>query len=213
LAKVRKETIMKTKNFIAVTVIAGLSLSIIGFEYSFAAKEKAIMSPKIGIVSIREVFESCAMKNEVEKTLAAEGEKKFAELKKLGEDIEADKAALSKRKENSGDYMELLKSLMLKQSQFDAQKEFFQQELSVKEMQEKEKIYRKILEVIASVAKDKGLDIVLSRDDNYLNQPDSGPPAQNPTDLILTTKTHKLLYFNPNLDFTADVVIAIGKSK
>jgi Skp family chaperone for outer membrane proteins len=204
---------MKTKNFIAVTVIAGLSLSIIGFEYSFAAKEKTPASVKIGIVSVREVFESCAMKNEVEKTLAAEGEKKFAELKKLGEDIEADKAALSKRKENSEDYMELLKALMLKQSQLDAQKEFFQQELSVKEMQGKEKIYRKILEVIASVAKDKGIDIVLNRDDNYLNRPDSGPPAQSPQDLILTTKTHKLLYYNPSLDITADVVSAMSKSQ
>ena len=204
---------MKTKNFIAIVVMAGLGLSVIGFERSLAAKEKAPASVKIGIVSVREVFENCTMKIEVEKTLAAEGEKKFAELKKLEESVETDKAALSKRKENSADYMEMLGALMQKQSQLDAQKEFFQQELSVKEMQEKEKIYRKILEVIASVAKDKGLDIVLSRDDNYLNQPDSGPPAQNPTDLILTTKTHKLLYFNPNLDFTADVVIAIGKSK
>jgi len=213
LAKVRKETIMKTKNFIAVTVIAGLSLSIIGFEYSFAAKEKAIMSPKIGIVSIREVFESCAMKNEVEKTLAAEGEKKFAELKKLGEDIEADKAALSKRKENSEDYMELLKALMLKQSQLDAQKEFFQQEISVKAIQEKEKIYRKILAIVATVAKEKGLDIILNKDDNYLNGPDSSATAQSPDEFIITTKTHKLLYFNPSLDITADVVSAMSKSQ
>lgn len=203
---------MKTKNFVAAAVVAALSLAIIGLEYSFAAKDKAIMPPKIGIVSVKDVFDSCPMKAEVEKNLAAEGEKKFADLKKLSDSIDADKAALAKRKENSDDYLELLQSTMMKQSQLDAQKDFYQQELSVKEMREKEKIYRKILDVVASVAKDKGLDMVLSRDDNYLNRPDSGPPAQSPSDLILTTKTHKLLYFNPSLDITADVTAAMNKT-
>jgi Skp family chaperone for outer membrane proteins len=203
---------MKTKSFIAVAVMVGAALSIIGFEYSFAAKEKTIAPPKIGIVSIREVFDGCQMKAEVEKTLAGESEKKFAELKKLSDSIDTDKSALSKRKENSDDYLELLQAMMMKQSQLDAQKEFYQQELVVKEMREKEKIYRKILDVIAAVAKEKELDIVLSRDDNYLNRSDLGGAAQGPSDLILTTKTHKLLYFNPNLDITADVVVAMSKT-
>ena len=112
--------------------LAGLSLLVIGLEYSLAAKEKTIASPKIGVVSVKEVFDKCQMKAEVEKTLAAEGEKKFAELKKLEESIETDKAALSKRKQDSEDYMELLQELMMKQSQLDAQKEFYQQELVCK---------------------------------------------------------------------------------
>jgi Skp family chaperone for outer membrane proteins len=203
---------MKTKNFIAIAILTGLSLSIIGFEYTLAAREKVISTPKIGIVSVKDVFDKCQMKAEVEKTLAADGEKKFAELKKLEETVEADKAALSKRKQDSEDYMQLLQGLMLEQSKLDAQREFYQQELSVKEMQGKEKIYRKILEVIASVAKAKGLDMIFSRDDNYLNRPDSNPPAQSPTELLLTTKTHKLLYFNPSLDITADVLDAMSKS-
>jgi Skp family chaperone for outer membrane proteins len=204
---------MKTKNFIAIAVLAALGLSIIGFEYTLAAKEKTILAPKIGIVSVKEVFDKCQMKAEVEKTLAADGESKFAELKKLEETLEADKAALSKRKQDSEDYMQLLQGIILAQSKLEAQREFYQQELSIKEMQSKEKIYRKILEVIASVAKEKELDMVLNRDDNYLNQPDSNPPAQSPAELLLTTKTHKLLYFNPSLDITADILAVIGKSE
>ena len=104
--------------------------------------------------------------------------------------------------------------MMMKQSQLDAQKEFYQQEFTVKEMRSKELIYRKILDVIAKIAKDRSYDIILNRDDNYLNQPESSPPAQNPTELILTTKTHKLLYFNKDLDITADVLSAMnGKDK
>jgi len=203
---------MKTRSFMAVAVLAGIGLLVIGLEYSLAAKDKIPASPKIGIVSVKDVFDKSPMKADVEKELSADADKKFAELKKLEETLEADKAALSKRKEGSEDYMQLLQTVLQEQSKLDAQKEFYQQELSMKEMQSKEKLYRKILEAIATVAKEKGLDIILSRDDNYLNQPDTNPPAQSPSDLLLTTKTHKLLYFNPGLDVTADVVTAMAKS-
>jgi outer membrane protein len=203
---------MKKTSFITMFFLAAASLAVISLQYSQAAKEKSIASPKIAVVSVKEVFEKCAMKATVENDLTAHGDKRFGELKKLEEDINADKAALSKRKENSDDYLEMMQSVMVKQSQLDAQKDFFQQELAVKEMQGKEKIYRKILEVITSVAKENGFDLILSRDDNYLSNPETSAPAQSPAELVLTTKTHKLLYFNPALDITAEVLAAMDKA-
>ena len=204
---------MKRRDFVVMVFLAGLTLFVIGMEYSQAAKEKTIEAPRIGIVSVNEVFDKCEMKTGIEKEINEAGEKKFDELKQLGESIEIDKSALEKRKQNSDDYLEMLKEMIMKQSQLEAKKEFYQQELLVKDMQGKEKIYRKILEVIASVAKEKRLDMIISRDDNYLNKPDTSPPAQSPADLVMTTKTHKLLYYNPDMDITADVLDAIGKSK
>ncbi len=205
---------MKKRSFIAASILAFAGLFIFCLEYSSAAKDKSAVSAKIGVVSIREVFDNCTMKAETEKTLAAEGDKRFAEIKALEQAVEADKASLAKFKEGTQEYMDLLKGMMMKQSQLDAQKEFYQQEFTVKEMRSKELIYRKILDVIAKIAKDRSYDIILNRDDNYLNQPESSPPAQNPTELILTTKTHKLLYFNKDLDITADVLSAMnGKDK
>jgi Skp family chaperone for outer membrane proteins len=204
---------MKKINLIAAAIVAGAGLFVLGNEYSLA-KDKSIAPAKIGIVSIKEIFDKCVMKTEVEKALAAEGDKRFAEIKKLEESIETDKTAMAKFKEGTQDYMDLLKGLMMKQSQLEAQKEFYQQDLTTKEMRNKEAIYRKILEVVAKVAQEKGLDLVLSRDDNYLNQPEStsNPPAQNPTELILTTKTHKVLYFNKDLDITTEVLNAMNAS-
>jgi Skp family chaperone for outer membrane proteins len=203
---------MKTRNFITIAILAGLSLSVIGFEYTLAAKEKTIVSPKIGIVSVKEVFDKCAMKTEVKNALDAEGEKKSTELKKLEESVESDISALSKRKQDSEDYMELLRALMIKRAQLDAQKEFFQQEIVVKEIQGREKIYRKILEAITTIAQEKNLDMILNRDDNYLNHPDPNMLARDPADFVRITETHKLLYFNPSLDITADVLVAMNKS-
>ena len=202
---------MKKINLITAAILAGAGLFVLGNEYS-AAKDKSIAPAKIGIVSIKEIFDNCTMKAEAEKSINAEGEKRLAEIKKLEDDIESEKTALTKFKEGSQDYMDLLKELMMKQSQLEAQNEFFKQDFTIKDLRSKETIYRKILEAVVKVAQEKGLDMVLSRDDNYLNQPESAsnPPAQNPTEFILTTKTHKLLYFNKDLDITTEVLNAMN---
>lgn len=200
---------MKKRNLIIAAFLAGLFLLVICIENSGAAREKAL-SAKIAIVSVREVFDNCVLKTETEKELAAEGEKRFGDIKKLEQEIESDKSALSKLKEESTEYMLSLKAILMKQAQLEAEKDFYQQDLTVKEMRGKEMIYRKILEAVAEVAKEKGYNMILNRDDNYLNQPESSPPAQNPTDLILTTKTHKLLYHDKEFDITKDVLVAIN---
>lgn len=202
---------MKKINLIAAAILAGAGLFVLGNEYS-TAKDKSIAPAKIGIVSIKEIFDNCTIKAEAEKSINAEGEKRLAEIKKLEDGIESDKTALTKFKEGTQDYMDMLKGLMMKQSQLEAENEFFKQDFTIKDLRSKETIYRKILEAVTKVAQEKGLDMVLSRDDNYLNQPEStsNPPAQNPTEFILTTKTHKLLYFNKDLDITTEVLNAMN---
>jgi len=201
---------MKKGNLIIAAFMVGFGVLIVCISNSCASKEKALPAPRIAIVSVREVFDNCAFKTETEKNLSAEGDKRFGDIKKLEQDIDADKNALTKLKEESPEYMMALKAVMMKQAQLEAEKDFYQQDLTLKEMHGKEIIYRKILEAIAEVAKEKGYNMILNRDDNYLNQPESSPAAQNPTDLILTTKTHKLLYYDKDYDITQDVLIVIN---
>lgn len=201
---------MKKQNVILVTLLAALLAAFVCIEKSCAARDKALMPPKIAVVSVRELFDNSTLKTQTEKELSDAGEKRLAELKNMEQEIEADKNALSKLKVDSPEYMTALKALMFKQSQYDAGKEFCQQELTLKEMHGKEDIYRKILEAIREVAQDKGYNMILNRDDNYLNMPESSPPAQNPTDMILTTKTHKLLYYDKAYDITQDVLMTLN---
>ncbi|GEM_PF-2303174 len=201
---------MKQRNIILVGMLAVLLVSILCIEKSCASRDRALMPPKIAVVSVRELFDNSTFKAQTEKELSDSGEKRFAELKNMEQELEADKNALSKLKIDSPEYMTALKALMFKQSQYEAGKEYCQQELTLKEMRGKEDIYRKILEAIKEVAQDKGYNMILNRDDNYLNMPESSPPAQNPTDMILTTKTHKLLYFDKAYDITQDVLITLN---
>ncbi len=201
---------MKQRNIILIGLLAILLVAILCIENSCAAKDKTLPPPRIAVVSVRELFDNSTYKTQTEKELSDEGEKRFADIKKMEQDIEADKNAISKLKADSPEYMASLKAIMLKQSQYEAEKEFYQQDLTLKEMHSKENIYRKILEAIAEVAQEKGFNMILNRDDNYLNQPESSPPAQNPTDMILTTKTHKLLYYDKSYDITQDVLITLN---
>jgi Skp family chaperone for outer membrane proteins len=201
---------MKKRNIILGVLLAVLLVVIVCIENSCASKDKSLLPPRIAVVSVRELFDNSTFKTQTEKELSDEGEKRFADIKKLEQDIEVDKNAISKLKVDSPEYMTALKALLVKQSQYEAEKEFYQQDLTLKEMHSKENIYRKILESIAEVAKEKGYNMILNRDDNYLNQPESSPPAQNPTDMILTTKTHKLLYYDKDYDITQDVLITLN---
>lgn len=201
---------MKKSNMIFAAVLVGVFVLVICVCTSSAVKDKLLPPPRIAVVSVKELFDNCNFKTDTEKELAAEGDKRYSDIKKLAADIDADKNAMTKIKEDSPEYMTSLKSVMLKQAQYDAEKEFYQQDLTQKEMRGKERIYRKILEAIAQVAQEKGFNMILNRDDNYLSMPDSGPPAQNPTDLILTTKTHKLLYYDKDYDVTQDVLMVLN---
>ncbi|MEN6386602.1 MAG: OmpH family outer membrane protein [Phycisphaerales bacterium] len=201
---------MKTRNLIFAGFLVILLVAVFCIENSSAAKEKALPPARIAVVSVRELFDNCLFKTQTEKDLADEGEKRYADIKKMEQDLEAEKNSISKLKEGTTDYMAALKALMMKQSQLEAEKEFYQQDLTMKEMHGKEQIYRKILESISEVAQAKGYNMILNRDDNYLNQPETSPAAQNPTDMILTTKTHKLLYYDKSYDITQDVLVTLN---
>jgi Skp family chaperone for outer membrane proteins len=168
------------------------------------------MPPKIAVVSVRELFDNSTFKAQTEKELSDSGEKRFAELKNMEQELEADKNALSKLKIDSPEYMTALKALMFKQSQYEAGKEYCQQELTLKEMRGKEDIYRKILEAIKEVAQDKGYNMILNRDDNYLNMPESSPPAQNPTDCFDDENSISFWYFDKAYGITQDVLITLN---
>jgi len=204
---------MRSRNLFLILFSAVLGFAVINFDSVLAAKDKIFSPPKIGIVSVMEVFEKCDIKSEIEKAFSVEGEKIVEELKALEEGIANDKAALNRLKPESEDYLQRLKSMTMRQAEMQAKEEFYQRLMGVKEMQGKEKIYRKILETVKQVAEAKELDMIISRDDNYLTSPEAMPRAQSPSDLALLTKTHKLLYYNKELDITGEVIAVINQGK
>ena len=202
---------MKHKNTVLSILFGVLVFAFFGYTYS-RAEENAKTSPvQIGVVSVREIFEKCSQKAEFEKKLSMQGERLIQELKAFEQEIQTGRAALSKRKEGSSDYMDMIQELMLKEAKLEAKREFYKQDITIKKIRSQEEIYKNILAATAKVAKDKELDIVLKRDDNYLNREDIDEVITNPSDFMFTTETHKLLYFAQDLDITGEVLKVLEK--
>jgi len=92
-----------------------------------------------------------------------------------------------------------LKELLEKQAKFEAQQQFYKQQIELKDKRWTEQLYKDILRETCEVAKQKGLDLVLERDEPEL-------PALSAFDLMTIIRTHKLLYSGGCLDITEEVM-------
>ena len=129
-----------------------------------------------------------------------------AELEKMSKELAALDADMKTRKPGSEDYIKLAEEMTNKDALLKARKQFYQELLTAKDQRWTEDFYREILQVAAEVAVDKGLDIVLEKDEPEL-------PAANPTELMLVIRTHKVLYSAAELDITKLVIAEIDSRK
>lgn len=194
---------MKTQKAIIIGLIAAIVLGVMGYESLFAeAKTAAPSATKIALVSVRTVFQNCKKNKEYKDKTTAEQDKVIAELEKLNKEIDAIQADLKTRKVGSDEYLKLMKEISDKKASLEGQKQYYQEQFKVKDQTWTEKMYLEILDVVGRIAKQKGYDLVLEKDDIEL-------PAASATELMLTIRTHKVLYANEDMDLTNEVLAAV----
>jgi len=172
------------------------------YECSGAETKTDKSSLKIGVVSIRTIFQECRRNVKYRAEMSAERDKVIAELDKLAKEIDADKAGLKTLKEGSSDYLASLKEILEKQAKVQTQQEFYKQQMGMKELRWIEQLYKDILRATGEIAKQKGLDLVFEK-----SEPDL--PAPNSNELTLTISTHKVLYSTGCVDITNEVMAKV----
>jgi len=153
-------------------------------EYSQAQPETGMLSLKIGVVSIRKVFGDC----------------------KRSARYNAEVLAEQSRKRGTSDYLAQLKEALDKQGEYDAEKEYHTQQKALKYQRWVEDFYMDILRESGEVAKQKGLDLVLEKDEVDF-------PALSIDSTMLAIRTHKLLYSGGCLDITDEVIARLDKEE
>jgi Skp family chaperone for outer membrane proteins len=196
---------MKTKNTIILMVLCSLVLGFFGYEYSWAKSKKDFKSAKIGVVSIRRVFENSKKNTKWQSGMDQERRQMVAELEKIAIEIKAIKADMATRKLGSTDYQNLMRNSMEKESGLEAKEKFYQQHLTMKEHQWTEQFYIDTLAAASKVAEELGLDLVLAKDENEF-------PASGANELMMIIKTSKIMYNNQDLDVTNEVVEILDKN-
>jgi len=197
---------MKARNIIIGTLAAAaISLSV-GYEQGWAKAKEEIAPARIAVVSVRRILENTKKNAQWEAKARAEGEKVRMELEKLSKELGAIEADMATRKVGSSDYLKLMREGTEKQAMLEANDKFYQQEFSLKQQQQIEQLYQDIIAAVASVAKDKGADLVIVKEEFQF-------PSTSLRELTLVIQTSKVLYNAEHMDITNDVLAVLDKEK
>ncbi|MFZ0034508.1 MAG: OmpH family outer membrane protein [Sedimentisphaerales bacterium] len=161
---------------------------------------------KAGVVSIQKIFQECKRSISYREEAIAEQNRIIAELDKLSKEIEAEKAGLKTLKEDSSDYTVQAKELFEKQASYQAQQEFYKQQLDMKDRLWMKKLYQDILRMAGEIAKEKGLDLVFKEDEVDFSETSA-------SELGLAIRVQKLLYSGGCLDITDEVTARLDAEK
>jgi Skp family chaperone for outer membrane proteins len=189
---------MKTKVAV-LSCLMCVAILLAGYEYSRAEPKAEKPALKIGVVSIRRIFEECKRNAKYKEEALAEQDKLSAEMEKLSKEIDAEKAGLKTLKAGSNDHLAMVKSILEKQAKLEAQREFNNQQMGLKDQRWTETFFKDVLEKTSEVAKQKELDLVFEKEEISF-------PASSANELMLTIRTFKLLYSGNCLDITDDVI-------
>ncbi|MHC4571487.1 MAG: OmpH/Skp family outer membrane protein [Planctomycetota bacterium] len=179
--------------------LIGVFILIMGYEYGWAESKSDKPSSKIGVVSVRRIFQDSKRNAKYREEAIVNQNRIIAELEKLRAEGEAADAGLKTLKTGSSDYMAQMKEVLTKQANLQAREGFYKQEIALKDQEWTEELYKEILQETDKVAEQKGLDLVLEKSEIEL-------PALNANELMLAIRTHKLLYSAGCLDITDEVI-------
>jgi len=161
-------------------------------------------SSKIGIVSILKVFRDSKRSDAHRNELLAERNKIRAAWKTLSQEIEAQEAGLKALKPESSDYLAQRKKLIDKQVRLEAQQKFNEEQMILKRYKFSKELYQDILRITSELAKQKGLDLVLEKDE-------IDEISLSVNEISRTMSTHKVLYSGGCVDISDEVVARLDK--
>ena len=192
---------MKIRTMFLSCLLGAVVLSF-AYEYSWAESKADKPRLKIGVVSIRKIFQDCKRNAKYRQEAEARQNKVFTELAKLRAELKAQEAGLRTLKTGSSEYLVLVKEVLEKRASLQAKQEFYKQQIELKDQQWTEELYKEILRATGEVAEQRGLDLVFEKDEIEL-------PASSAQELMLTIRTHKLLYSGGCLDITDEVMARV----
>ncbi len=170
------------------------------------SKSEPAGSVKIGVVSVKRIFDESKKNARFRDELTAEQEKVLAQLEKARADIEAEKAGLKTLKPGSTEHMGQVKVLMEKQARLSAEQEFQKQQLAIKERQWIEQMHNDIVRFTGEVAKKRELDIVLESSEIDLTEvPDDM--------LVMSILMRTVMYSAGGVDITDEVMAQLDAGK
>lgn len=176
-----------SKKTILVCALAVVALLAFNYQGNVAQSKPGDDSVSIGVISVRRIFDESKRRTNFEERITTEQEQAIAEFEKGKADIIADRAGLKTLKSGSSEYMAQMKMMMGKQAKLTADQKFFEQKLTLMQLDWMESTYNEIIRLAGEIAKERGLDLVLENSKVDLS---SFPGEILPIGILVRTVIH-----------------------
>ena len=174
------------------------------YRYDKLDAASAVAPAKIGVVNVTKVLENSSRNKQWQEKMQQEQTNTKNEFNQMRTEVEAIQANLKLRTPGSEDFLKLRQEMVEKGAMLEAKNTFYQDKVTYEMQRWTEELYQQMLKVVADVAKDKGLDMIIADESLML-------PSPSLQDFMLTVKTRKLIYHNKQYDLTDEVLAALDK--
>ncbi len=196
---------MKT-TIVALSCLAGV---VVSFAAGIAGGGRtAVPTPgvqSIGVVRVVDLLVELSKAEKLGDTIKAEQGKAQAELAALAKEVETQEREVITLKPASYDFLKQSETVAEKKAHFNAHRELLDRQIRLKQEMWTQKAYRRIAQATRDVAAEKGLSLVLAKDD-----PNNVPETEGIRGVIAT---QKVLYCSGCPDITADVQARLSAAK
>ena len=184
-----------------VVALGCLTCIVVSFAAGSAGGGKSVTpSPgvqSVGVVRVVSLLLRLSEAGKLGEAVKADQGKAQAELAALAKEIETEERELTTLKATSNDYLQQSETLAEKKAHFIAHRDLLDRQLRLKQELWTQKAYGQIMQATREVAAEKGLSLVLVRDD-----PNTVPESEGIRSVIAT---QKVLYCGGCPDITQEV--------
>jgi Skp family chaperone for outer membrane proteins len=193
---------VKTMLFGFLVAVCACAVCFEGSTAKSKTKEEEQTASKIGVVSVRKVFLDCKKNAKYREQAKAEQDKAIEELQQLRAEIKAAEAALDTIKPGTKDYYDRAQELAQKKALLPLKQDYYETQFAEKDKLWTEQLYKDTLRFVSDIAKEKALELVFESDEPEF-------PISRPDELMLTIRTHSLLYKGNSIDITSEVITRV----
>jgi Skp family chaperone for outer membrane proteins len=152
---------------------------------------------KIGVVSMLQLIRERAQEDKQMGEIMAERSKARAELSELAKEIDSEEAGLRTLKPGTEDYTKQIEQLMEKKLRLESRREAPDRMAMLRQQIWTQKVFNQIVRITRQLAAEKGLDVVLSKD-----EPETLPTGEG---FMTGMGAQKVLYSGGCVDLTDEV--------
>jgi Skp family chaperone for outer membrane proteins len=185
-------------------LLVSVAALLAAMQYGHAASQPMAPSSRIGLVSIRDVFNGSKKYAQYQAQRAKRLSQMAGQMDELAKQVEKEEAELKILKPGTTDHLEQSKMVLEARSKLRNQEELVKLQRMADDKKWLEDIYQEALRAAETLAKEKGLDLVLERTEPKF------PMASE--EVFSVISTHKVLYCGGCVDLTNDVIARVDAS-